>query len=533
MLKVLVKKQLMEIFRSYFYNAKKNKAYSKGVTAAYIVMFVLLMVGVLGGIFTGMSLMICKPMAEAGMEWFYFALMGLTAILLGAFGSVFNTFSSLYLSKDNDLLLSLPIPVPVIMASRLMSVYLMGLMYSGAVTLPAIIVYWVTVEISVQTIIGGIFYLVLISIFVMTLSCALGWIVAKISLKLKHKSIITVIVSLAFFAGYYFISFQAQRMLSALVANASTYGNQVRNAAYPVYLLGMAGTGDWKAILGVTAIVLLLFAIMWYLMSKSFLKIVTSTGRSAHKVYREKAVKSKSVSVALFEREILHFTSSPNYMLNCGLGIILLPVAGITFLVKGKDLCMMLTQIFGTRPGAVMLILCTALCTMASMNDMSAPSVSLEGKNLWLIQSLPVTPWQVLRAKLLLHTGLTGIPMLFCIICVAVTGICPWEQLLLSFVLGIGFLFLMALSGLFLGLKMPNLNWTSELAPIKQSACVAINLFGGFLYTLLFAVGYLMTDLGKIGFAGYAGIFTGITFLLCFVLYRWMKKRWCQILVKL
>ena len=52
MLKVLVKKQLMEIFRSYFYNAKKNKAYSKGATAAYVVLFVMLMVGVLGGILT-------------------------------------------------------------------------------------------------------------------------------------------------------------------------------------------------------------------------------------------------------------------------------------------------------------------------------------------------------------------------------------------------------------------------------------------------------------------------------------------------
>ena len=45
MLKVLVKKQLMEIFRSYFYNAKKNKAYSKSATAAYVVLFVMLMVG--------------------------------------------------------------------------------------------------------------------------------------------------------------------------------------------------------------------------------------------------------------------------------------------------------------------------------------------------------------------------------------------------------------------------------------------------------------------------------------------------------
>ena len=409
----------------------------------------------------------------------------------------------------------------------------MGLMYSGAVTLPAVIVYWVTVEFSVKAVAGGILYLVLISIFVMTLSCALGWIVAKISLRLKHKSFITVIISLAFFGGYYFISFQAQRLISELLANAAVYGMQVKSFAYPVYLLGMSGTGDLGALFVVMAAVLVFFAVMWLMMSKSFLKIATSTGKTEHKVYREKTVKCKSIPTALLGREVLHFTSSPNYMLNCGLGIILLPVAGIAFLVKGKGLCMILNQVFWDRPGSVMLILCAALCALASMNDMSAPSVSLEGKNLWLIQSLPITPWQVLRAKLLLHAGLTGIPMLFCVICMAVTGICPWEQLLLSFVLGLGFLLLMALSGLFLGLKMPNLNWTSELAPIKQSACVAVNLFGGFLYTLLFAAGYLMTDLWKMGFAGYTGIFTGITFLLCLVLYRWLKKKGSQILAEL
>ena len=40
---------------------------------------------------------------------------------MGAFGSVFNTYSSLYLAKDNDLLLSLPIPLRVIISSRLLS----------------------------------------------------------------------------------------------------------------------------------------------------------------------------------------------------------------------------------------------------------------------------------------------------------------------------------------------------------------------------------------------------------------------------
>ena len=34
----------------------------------------------------------------------YFLIMGMIAIALGTFGSVFNTYSGLYLSKDNDLL---------------------------------------------------------------------------------------------------------------------------------------------------------------------------------------------------------------------------------------------------------------------------------------------------------------------------------------------------------------------------------------------------------------------------------------------
>ena len=108
MLKLLVKKQLFEIFRSYFYDAKKNKARTKGATIGYIVMFVLLMVCLLGTMFGVLSNTMCGPLAEMGMDWLYFVIMGMMAVFLGAFGSVFNTYSGLYLAKDNDLLLSMP-----------------------------------------------------------------------------------------------------------------------------------------------------------------------------------------------------------------------------------------------------------------------------------------------------------------------------------------------------------------------------------------------------------------------------------------
>lgn len=198
MLKTLLKKQMAEIFRNYFYDPKKNKMRSRGATIAYIALYVLLMAGVLGGMFALLAVGICAPMAAAGVGWLYYLVMGLIAVLLGAFGSVFSTYSSLYLSKDNDLLLSMPVPVRYVMASRLLGVYLLGLMYSGVATVPAVIVYWIVAPVTAGTIIGGVLTVLLVSVIVMVLSCLLGWVVARISLKLKNKSFVTVILSLAF-----------------------------------------------------------------------------------------------------------------------------------------------------------------------------------------------------------------------------------------------------------------------------------------------------------------------------------------------
>lgn len=165
MVKILLKKQLTEIFRSYFYDAKKNKARSKAAITGYIVLFVILMVGILGGMFTFLSVSLCGALTAVGFDWLYFAIMSLLAILLGAFGSVFNTYSGLYLAKDNDLLLSMPIPVGTIMVSRLLGVYLMGLMYSGVVIIPAAAVYLIIASHRLAAVIGCILLVLLISVF--------------------------------------------------------------------------------------------------------------------------------------------------------------------------------------------------------------------------------------------------------------------------------------------------------------------------------------------------------------------------------
>ena len=527
MLKLLVKKQLFEIFRSYFYDAKKNKARTKGATIGYIVMFVLLMVCLLGTMFGVLSNTMCGPLAEMGMDWLYFVIMGMMAVFLGAFGSVFNTYSGLYLAKDNDLLLSMPIPVRVIMTSRLLSVYLMGLMYSGIVILPAILVYWFTVPVTAGRILGGVVLLVDISLFVLTLSCALGWMVAKISLKLKRKSFITVIVSLVFFGLYYFVCFRSQAMITDLLLNAEDVGNRIKGI-YPLYLFGRVGCGDGVAMLIVSAVVIALLALVWYLIARSFLHIATASGNTAKTVYHEKAVKPVSADAALLRKELGRFTSSPLYMLNCGLGTVFLVVLAVLALIKGREVFLMMNALFAGGEGFVTVLAALCLCLLAGSNDISTPSVSLEGKSLWIAQSLPIDPWQALRAKLRMHLLITELPLVVCAVCVAAVSGAALPEIVMMLVTPMVYVVLSAAFGLFMGLKRPNLNWTSEVAPIKQGLAVFLSMFVGWLVAV--ALGFLYYALmARVGAVAFLLTVTALFAVLALVLLRWLKTSGAKI----
>lgn len=532
MLKTLLKKQLAEIFRNYFYDPKKNKMRSRGATIAYIALYALLMVGLLGGMFALLAVGICAPMAAAGVGWLYYLVMGLIAVLLGAFGSVFSTYSSLYLSKDNDLLLSMPIPVRYVMASRLLGVYLLGLMYSGVATVPAVIVYWIVAPVTAGTVVGGVLMVLLVSVIVMVLSCLLGWVVARISLKLKHKSFITVILSLLFLAAYYFVYYKAQGLITLLAENAAVYGAKIRGSAYLLYLFGSVGAGDWLAMGIVTLSQAALLALTLWVIARSFLKIATATGSVKKVRFEHRVVRAQSVQRALLGKELRRFAASPNYMLNCGLGIVMLPVAGIVLLIKGGALGRMLADVFSGNVGVVPVLMCAAVCLLASMNDMAAPAVSLEGRNLWLVQSLPVVPWQALRAKLDVQLVLTGVPVLFCALCMVI--VLPGSALEKALLVIVALLYtlLSALAALALGLKMPNLTWTNETTPIKQSGCVMLSLFANWFYALALGGLYFLCG-NALSAAVYLAIFAVVTAAGSALLLHWVKQRGARIFAAL
>ena len=532
MLWVLVKKQLAEVFKGYFYDAKKNRMRPRWAVIAWFAFFAVVMIGVLGGMFTFLSLSVCGPLVHAGMGWLFFLLLGLLALLLGAAGSVFNTYAGLYLSRDNDLLLSMPIPVSRIVAARLVNVYLMGALYSATVLLPALVVYWRVAGATAARVACGVALYMIVSMLVLLVSCLLGWVVAKISLRLKNRSYVAVLAALLLIGGYYAVAFRAKDIARNLLLNATVYGDRIRGMAGGLYLFGRIGEGDLGAAALFLAATAALSALVWVLLTRSFLSVAADGGRPERVHYAEKPLRERSPFGALLAKEFGRFTASANYMMNCGMGVVFMLAGGVLLLVKGPAFCAAIEAALAGKPDAPALIFCAALCAMASINDMAAPSVSLEGKSLWIPRSLPVEPKTVLRAKACMQLILTGLPMLFASACAAAVVRASAPVRLLLCALPLAWTAFSAVFATAVGVRLPLLNWTSELAPIKQSASVLVSMLGGWIVSAAVCASYLLIGY-RLGAAPFMAAWTALLAVAAWLLLRWLDTRGAEIFAAL
>lgn len=539
MLKTLIKKQLYELNRSFFYDQRTGRLRPRSSSIAFIALYALLL-GFVGVALFGMAgLALGSILHDAGLDWLYFAIFGTIGIAFGAFGSIFNTFASLYQAKDNDLLLSLPIPVTAILVMRLSGVYLMGAMFSGLAIVPGVVIYCVTVACTPGVVIGGVLLFVVCSLIVLVLSCGLGWVVAKINAHLKHKSLISVIASIAFIAAYYYIYFNASTLLNEIAANAGTLGDSL-GMVYPLYLLGRLGLGDPLAMLiwlvGTAALV----ALVWLLLSRSFFKLATSTGKTARAAVQGTSGRSQHLrrpSVALLSREARRIASSATCMLNCYMGTLLMSVGCVALAIKGRDLIASLLGAVedGIAPQLPPVLLTTIICLLVSLNTCPASTISLEGRSMWLLQSLPISPWQVICAKLQFHLLTTSVPALACSVCMLfVTGCTDLPLALAVLLVPQATALFMGTVGLALNLKRPNLTWVNETAVVKQGMNVLLVMLIGTVFSIVFMVWAMIAcALVSAGLTwmptAAVFVFVLITLLATLPIYRWLRRRGCEI----
>lgn len=529
MLGILLKKQFLQMNAFYFLDKKTGKKRSPWGTIGMIALFAFVFFSLGVSIFAVGEMLLKTIHSNSGMDWLYFAMMGVLAVLAGIIGGVFTAYPSLYNAKDNDLLLSLPISPGSIVLSRMFGVYLMCLLYEAIVWIPTMIAYWYYVGATGTSALFSILLIFVITFIVLAISCLVGWVVAIIASHIKNKAIVSVLTALIFIALYYVIYFRINLYLQLLVLYLNNIATFFENYLNIFVMLGRASLGDGLNFLYFIGVSLLIFFVVWYFLQQNFVRVTTRSGKFKKAVFSNKKIRSGSLSSALYHKELRRFWGCPAYILNSGLGLVMEIGLGVFFLLKAGWIRDNLYYLENSETIPQLSQFLTAAIAIiigfiTTMNPISAPSISLEGKYIWVLQSLPIKPWDVLVAKQKLHISLNAFPALFCILsCAVALRLSILETAFISLFVG-SFICLFCAIGLSANLKHANLNWTNETIPIKQGISVLIALFGGVATIIATAVIYMALADSVPGIV-YLPIVSAVFIFFTVLVNKWLKKK--------
>ena len=528
MIKALIRVRFRALFAALFQQSRRKRRQSKGMAVLFAILFIYVAF-VFFGLFTIMFQQLVEPYHALGLDWLYFATAGLTGLAFSILGSVFATQSQLYDAKDNDLLLSMPIRPRLILFSRMVPLLALNLLFSAMSMVPAGVIYGANVGFAPGGFVAYLLSTLALPFLAQAITCLLGWLLHQL-LQRMNKSLASALYLLVFMAVYFYVYTQASQLLNAMASNGEAMANALRSWAWPLYAMGQGCTGGLPFLAGFLAVTAAAFGLVYWFLSVTFM----------HSAFLRRSVKkgrkvdfgrleTRSAVQALHRREMKRFLGCPAYLTNLGFGLVMIAavaVAGLIFRRQILDFLNLIPELNALAP----LLVAACLGFMISCTCISTPSVSLEGKTIWFLQSMPLTPRQILLSKLWLHCVLV-VPLsaLSGLVLALAYGFSPVDTVL-SALCPAALGFLCGVLGLVCGLQWVRLDWLSEAYPCKQSVALMVTMFG--LMGLLLIAGLLY------GFVLYslvsatvflAGV-TLVLLLLFAILYRpamtWGVKTW-------
>ncbi len=484
MFKILLKQRLSSLFYALFAGEKKHRSIPMlillGVLFAYLACVLLGLFGLLF-FFFGIELF------AAGAAHAYFGLGGALLLLLILFGSVILTKNQLYVANDNELLLSMPIPPHLILLSRLAFLLISDYLLGALVSLPLLLAYLLFGTVTVGGVLLLLLSLLLLPLVAQAITCLLSLLVARLEGLFRKKVLFSLLFSLFFLGIYFLFVFGMEDFIEPLLADITPLILFV-DGFLPLAVLGRAMAGSFLDFLLFFVPALLLTALVFFLLSRTYLRTILEKRNEARSIYREKKQKGRSPLKALTMRELAHFFSSSGYMLNTGMGLLFtLPLSVLLLINRSTVLSLSESLPFlgDLLPAAV----AAALSFVLSLSYFTASAVSLEGAALWIVRTSPVPTRTILLSKLCFHLVLTLPILLPCTVVAAVAVEATVLEWALMFLFCVAFLLFVGLLGLISNLLFPKLVWKNELVPIKQGFSSLVTMVGGFLSASLFGGG--------------------------------------------
>lgn len=420
--------------------------------------------------------------------------------------TIYKAQGNLFSSKDLNMLMALPIKNSIIFASKIIELLSLNCIFSACVIIPPSVIYFIYSDIN-----AGVFFAILIlsMFFIPLIPVLLGiivsFIVAFIASKMKHKNLVTIIGSIIVFSIIFILSFKAQDLLNNIVGNSLNIIGGIEKLYPPAaYLTKALVEGNFIELGKFIFISIIPFILFVILFGTQFKKINSRLGESFKKEsnYRVTSLETSSQLKALYKKELKSYLSIPVYVLNTAFGMILLLICSVAILFVSPET---MSQLIGAPELAnqMNLVILGVSIFCIGLSSTTPPSLSLEGKNFWIIKSLPIGAKNVFLSKILVCLTVTIPAIIVANILFSIGLKFTFTQLILNLLVTIIYGVLSSIVGIIINLYFLKLEWSNPVVVVKQSMSVFINMIFTFLTIGVgFLILFLVRSLNLISFLG-------------------------------
>lgn len=462
---------------------KKMKRKAVGGFIGSLVLYLMLMV---------YGVAICIGYGSLGLADCVPVLCAATISILAFMFTFFKTNGYLFAFKEYDMLMSLPFETRTIAADKFLYMYVASQPWFLSISIAMMIGYGVFAKPAFIVYPIWIVLTLVLPVIPMLIASFLGFLIAKISAGFKHKNIIQTVLIFIFVI----FCFSLQYIVEALMKN----DNQkiiLQNASDSIENIGkvflpIAWFSDAIREVNVPDILLLiltsvvLFEVVFRIVGRYYRQINSLLkSHAASKTYQMTSQKKHSVVTAIAFKEYKRLLGSQIYLVNGAMGVVLSVILGIVALFVNFEK-MMQVILEGAPISTEMLSPAIPLIVyfFVGMVATTACSPSLEGKNYWILQSLPIEKPVIYQGKMLFNLYLTIPAAVFSTICLSISAGVPLLNAIIYIVEIVTLCCFSTTWGCVCGMKHMRLDWENEIEVVKQGAAVTIYLLPNMFVTM-------------------------------------------------
>lgn len=456
------------------------------------------------------------------------------ALLISVLAFIFTllrTNGYLFNFKEYDMLMSLPLKSSTVAACKFLYMYIKNLPWYLSISVAMLAGYAYFAKPSVFAYPVWIVLTFVLPLIPMLVASFIGFLIARVSAGFRKTNIMQTVLTLAFvmlcFSARFILEdmFRNDKVEDTLKAVSSATGNAAKYYLSAGWFSDAVTKLSFSDFFLLTAISVALFCLLFFIVGRSYRNINSALkSHAAARKYKMSSQKQKSLVNTIAYKEFKRMTGSTNYLVNCALGELLAAILGIVTLVFGFDkIIAKITQDAPLNASMLAPAIPFIIYFLIGMVATTVCSPSLEGKNYWIIQSLPIARETVYKGKMLFNMYLTVPFMTFSTVCLCISAKVALVNTLLYLLLGFVLCAFSTAWGCVCGIKHMRLDWENEIEVIKQGTGVMIYLLPNMFVAM--GVCALSVYLGtKINHSVLALGFIAIVSLMAALSYRYALK---------